>query len=314
MSDTKRFVGIDVSKTHLDAHLRPAGTTRRFPNTDAGVGELVGWVAGHSPTLVVLEATGGYERAVVAHLALAAQPVAVVNPARVREFAKAVGRLAKTDALDAAVLAEFGERLRPTPRPLPDADALRLQAILARRRQLIDLRTMERNRLAQASTASVRRSITAVLAVLDAEVGGADDELTAGLQASPVWAAKDDLLRSIPGVGEVLSRTLLTDLPELGTLTREQVAALVGVAPVNRDSGAMRGRRGIRGGRADVRAVVYMAALSARRFNPALRAFADRLAAAGKAAKVVLVAVARKLLVIANAVLRENRPWQPQGV
>lgn len=234
--------------------------------------------------------------------------MAIANPARVREFAKATGRLAKTDAVDAAVLAEFADRLRPEVRPLDDADTRKLQAIVARRRQLLEMRTMENNRLKTAAPA-VKPSIVAVLRVLDREAEGADRELGAAVEASPAWKAKDGLLRSIKGVGEVLSRTLLADLPELGTLSRERIAALVGVAPINRDSGAKSKRRTIGGGRASVRAVLCMASLSASRYNPALKAFAERLKAAGKTGKVVQIAVARKLLVIANAILRTNQPW-----
>lgn len=309
---TERFVGIDVSKNHLDVHVRPGGTARRFDNTDAGLDALVGFVRPVGPAAVLLEATGGYQRAAVAALSGAGLPVCVVNPARVREFAKASGRLAKTDAVDAAVLAEFGERMRPPVRPLPDADALRLQALLARRRQLVGMRTMEQNRRAVTTDPATKRSVEAVVAVLDEQVAGMDRDLAAAVDASPVWKAKDELLRTIPGIGRVVSRTLLADLPELGTLTREQVASLAGVAPVNRDSGRWSGKRGIAGGRSGVRTAVYMAALAARRWNPALRAFAERLTAAGKAAKVVLIAVARKLLVLANAILRDGRPWQPE--
>lgn len=299
------FVGIDVSKDHLDVHLRPAGLARRFDNTEAGHTELVAWLRERTPTLIVLEATGGYERALVGALSLAALPVAIANPARVREFAKATGRLAKTDAVDAAVLAD---RIRPDVRPLDDADTQKLQAIVARRRQILEMRTMENNRLKTAAP-TVKPSIVAVLRVLAREAERADQELAAAVEASPAWKAKDELLRSIKGVGEVLSRTLLADLPELGTLSRERIAALVGVAPINRDSGAKSKRRMIGGGRASVRSVLYMAALSASRYNPALKAFAARLKAAGKAGKVIQIAVARKLLVIANAILRTNQPW-----
>lgn len=299
------FVGIDVSKDHLDVHLRPAGLARRFDNTEAGHTELVAWLRERTPTLIVLEATGGYERALVGALSLAALPVAIANPARVREFAKATGRLAKTDAVDAAVLAD---RIRPDVRPLDDADTQKLQAIVARRRQILEMRTMENNRLKTAAP-TVKPSIVAVLRVLAREAERADQELAAAVEASPAWKAKDELLRSIKGGGEVLSRTLLADLPELGTLSRERIAALVGVAPINRDSGAKSKRRMIGGGRASVRSVLYMAALSASRYNPALKAFAARLKAAGKAGKVIQIAVARKLLVIANAILRTNQPW-----
>jgi transposase len=246
---------------------------------------------------------------VAAALAAAGVPVAVVNPRQVRDFAGATGRLAKTDALDAAVLAHFAEAVRPDPRPLPDADTRRLAELLDRRRQLSGMRTMESNRLAQATDRAVRRDIEDHLRWLDGRMDRADRDLAAAVEASPVWRANDDLLRSIKGIGPVVSRTLLAEFPELGTLTRQQVAALAGVAPVNRDSGRRAGRRFIAGGRAGVRTAVFQAALSARRHNPPLKAFADRLAAKGKAAKVVLIAVARKLLVIANAVLRDRRPW-----
>ena len=309
---SESFVGIDVSKDHLDVHVRPAGTARRFANTDAGLRQLAKFLTPIAPTLVVLEATGGYSRAVVAALAADRVPVVVLNPARAREFANALGRLAKTDAVDAAVPAEYADRIRPTPRPLPDADTLRLQALVARRRQVVEMRAMEGNRADPASDRAVKRSLSAVARALDKELERLDRDLAAAVEASPAWREKDELLRSIPGIGPVVSRTLLADLPELGTLTREQVAALVGVAPANRDSGRHTGRRSVRGGRASVRAAVYMGAMSARLHNPALKAFADRLAKAGKAGKAIITAVARKLVVIANAVLQKKSPWQPQ--
>lgn len=309
MTPAPCFVGIDVSKDHLDAHARPAGTAERFPNDPGGVAALAAWARARAPALVVLEATGGLEHPAAAALAAAGVPVAVVNPRQARDFARATGRLAKTDAIDAEVLARFAEQVRPPARPLPDADTRALAELLDRRRQLVGMRTAERNRLGVATAARVRRDIEAHLGWLDRRLADLDADLAAAVEASPVWRANDDLLRSIPGVGPQLSRTLLAGLPELGTLSREQVAALAGVAPVNRDSGRWTGRRSVAGGRAGVRGVLYMAALSARRFNPPLRAFADRLAAEGKAAKVVLIAVARKLLVIANAVLRDRKPW-----
>jgi transposase len=309
MSATQRFVGIDVSKDHLDVAVRPDGTHRTVPNTDEGFDQLVALLRPLAPALVVLEATGGYQRRVVAALSLAGLPVAVVNPARAREFARAAGRLAKTDAVDAATLAEFADRMRPPARPLPDAEAQKMQALLARRGQLVGMRTMERNRLGTASDRTVRRSIEAHLEWLDGQIGAAEEELGEAIEASEVWRAKDELLRSIPGIGPGTARTLLFELSELGTLTREQVAALAGVAPVNRDSGRWSGRRFIAGGRAGVRTAVYMATHAARKWNPALKAFADRLEEAGKPAKVVLIAVARKLLVIANAILRDQKPW-----
>lgn len=309
---TESFVGIDVSKDHLDVHVRPAGTARRFANTDAGHRAVLTFLAPFAPTLVVLEATGRHERAVVAALAADPIPVVVLNPARARQFAQAMGRLAKTDAVDAAVLAEYAERIRPTPRPRPDADTQRLQALVARRRQVVELRTMEANRTNPLTDRAVKRSLSAIGRALDKELERLDRDIAAVVEASPLWREKDELLQSIPGVGPVLSCTLMAEFPELGTLTREEVGALVGVAPMNNDSGQHRGRRSIRGGRAAVRAVLYMGAMSARLHNPVLKAFADRLQEAGKAGKVIITAVARKLVVIANAILQKNRPWQPQ--
>jgi transposase len=307
---TERFLGIDVSKDALDTHLRPEGTTRRFDNTPAGIASLVEWLTPLAPTLVVIEATGGYERPVVAALCLKGLPVSLVNPKRARDFAGALGRRAKTDELDAAVLAEFAQRVRPPVRPLADADTQELQALVARRNQLIEMRTMESNRLAGVASRPIRRSIETILRVLEKEIGKADGELTAAIEASPVWKAKDELLQSIPGIGPVTSRTLLADLPELGTLTREQVASLVGVAPVNRDSGRWNGKRFIAGGRAAVRRVLYLGSLAARQGNAVLAAFAERLEKAGKAPKVIRIALARKLVIIANAVLRDQKPWR----
>ena len=309
---TESFVGIDVSKDHLDIHVRPTGTARRFDNTDAGLRQLAKFLAPVAPALVALEATGAYSRAVVAALAADRHPLVVLNPARARQFAQALGRLAKTDAVDAAVLAEYADRVRPTPRPLPDADTVRLQALVARRRQLVEYRAMEGNRADPAADRAVKRSLSAVERTLEKEIERLDQDIAAAVEASPAWAAKDELLQSIPGIGPVVRRTLLAERPELGTLTREQVGALVGVAPMNRDSGRQHGRRAIRGGRRTVRAVVYMAALSARVHNPALKAFADRLKAAGKAGQVIITAVARKLVVIANAILQKSQSWQPQ--
>jgi transposase len=310
MSTIERFVGIDVSKDHLDVAVRPEGTHRRVPNTDEGLDQLVALLGPLGPTLVVLEATGGYQRRAVAALSLAGVPVAVVNPARAREFAKAAGRLAKTDAVDAAILAEFADRMRPPVRPLPDAEAQQMQALLARRGQLVGMRTMERNRLATATDRTVRRSLEAHLKWLEEQIDGTEKGLEEAIESSAVWKAKDELLQSIPGIGPGVARTLLFELPELGRLSREQIGALAGLAPVNRDSGRWAGKRFIAGGRAVVRTAVYMATHAARKWNPARKAFADRLAAAGKPPKVVLIAVARKLLVIANAILRDQKPWR----
>ncbi|MDY3556341.1 IS110 family transposase [Gemmata sp. JC717] len=309
MSTSDRFIGIDVSKDQLDVVVRPDGTHRRVPNTDDGFDQLVAWLRPLAPTLVVSEATGGYRRRVVAALAVAGVPVAVINPARAREFARAAGRLAKTGTVDAAMLAAFADRMRPPVRPIPDAEAQKMQALLARRGQLVGMRTMERNRLGSATDRTVRRSPEDHLAWLEEQIDGTEQELEQAIESSPVWKAKDELLQSIPGIGPAVSRTRLFEFPELGTLTREQIAALAGVAPMNRDSGRWTGKRFITGGRAVVRTAVYMATHAARKWNPALKAFADRLATAGKPPKVVLIAVARKLLVIANAILRTQKPW-----
>lgn len=306
---TERFAGVDVSKDSLDAHVRPDGAARRFANTPDGFDALLDWLRPLGVTLVVVEASGGYERPLLAALSLGGLPVALVNPKRVREFAKALGVLAKTDALDAAVLAQFGQAIRPPVWALPDADARTLQALLARRGQLVQMRAMEKNRLAGLTVARVRRSVQNVIRALDREIGAADRDLGDAIRACPAWAAKDELLQSIPGIGPTVSRTLLVEMPELGTLTREQAAALAGVAPMSRESGAYRGRRVIAGGRAVVRSMLYLAAHAARQGNAVLRAFADRLRAAGKPPKVVRIALARKLLIIANAVLRDNQAW-----
>jgi transposase len=310
---TAAFVGIDVSKDHLDVHVRPTGAAARLANDEPGVAALVARMATLAPALVVLEATGGYEAPAVAALAAAGLPVVAVNPRQARRFAEATGRLAKTDRLDAAALAHFAEAVRPDPRPLPDADTHALAALVARRRQLLDMRTAERNRLPLAAPA-VAKDIRAHVAWLDRRLAAADRDLAAAVQASPAWRATDDLLRSVPGVGPTVSRTLLAELPELGALSGRRIAALAGVAPVARDSGRKAGARRIAGGRAGARAALYMACLSAVRYNPALRAVYRRLRAAGKAAKVAQVAAMRKLLVILNAMVRDNRRWDPAAV
>jgi transposase len=304
------FAGIDVSKDHLDLAVLPSGPARRFTNDEAGRAALVAVLRPLAPALVVLEATGGLQAALAAALGVAGLPTAVVNPRQVRDFARALGRLAKTDALDADTLALFAERVRPEPRPLPDQAAAALDALLTRRRQLIEMRVAESNRLAAAPTPEVSRNLKKHIAWLDRQVQHLDSELDAAIQASPLWRARDDLLQSVPGVGPGLSRTLLAELPELGALNRQQIASLAGLAPRNRDSGRLRGRRSIGGGRAGVRSALYMASLSAARYNPELRAFYRRLRAAGKLAKVGLVAVARKLLTILNAMIRDHRRWQ----
>lgn len=306
----QRFLGIDVSKATLDVHLRPEGKVCRFDNTPDGIAALVTWAAPLTPTLIVLEATGGYQNAVVAALTLVGLPVSLVNPKRVRDFARALGRLAKTDTIDAAVLAEFADKVRPPTRPLDDADTQKFQALLARRGQLIGMRTAESNRLQTVIDRAIRRSIEAILRALNREIDRAERELDAAIQSSAVWKTKDELLQSIPGIGPVTSRTLIAEMSELGTLSGGEAAALAGLAPVNRDSGSWSGRRMICGGRAAVRRMLYLGSQAARQGNAVLRAFADRLQAAGKAPKVIRIALARKLLIIANAVLRDMKPWQ----
>ena len=309
MADILMFVGIDVSKAQLDIALRPTGPGWQVPNDDGGITLLVARLQAVDPTLIVLEATGGLELPVTLALAAAGLPVAVVNPRQTRDFAKATGQLAKTDALDARALAHFGEAIRPVPRPLPEAQAQELSALLGRRRQLVEMLTAEKNRLS-AAPAGLHPRIQAHLRWLEHERRDIDTEVGRRIRTSPVWRAKDDLLQSVPGVGPVLSHTLVAQLPELGTLTRQRIAALVGVAPLNRDSGTLRGRRSVWGGRACVRATLSMGALVAVRHNPVLKAFYDRLRIAGKPAKVALTACMRKLLTILNAMLTHQTPWQ----
>jgi len=307
------FVGIDVAKAQLDIALRPTGERWAVTNGEAGIAALVTRLQTIDPQLIVLEATGGYQRAVVAALAAAGLPIVVVNPRQARDFAKATGQLAKTDGLDARALAHFADAVRPTPRPLPDAQTEELRALLARRRQLIAMRTAEQNRLSGASQ-RLRVDIQAHITWLDTRVAALDDDLDTALRASPVWREHEALLRSVPGIGPVCTRTLLLDLPELGTLSRQRIAALVGVAPFNRDSGTLRGTRTVWGGRAPVRATLYMSTLVAVRYNPVLKGFYERLRAAGKAAKVALTACMRKLLTILNAMVKHQTSWQPREV
>jgi len=306
------FVGIDVAKATLDIATRPDGERWSVPNDEAGISALVARLRPLAPALIVLEATGGFETATVAAVATAGLAVVVAKPRQVRDFARATGQLAKTDVLDAQVLALFAERVRPEPRPLPDEAARGLDALLTRRRQLLEMRTAEQNRLGFAA-AAVRRDITQHIHWLERRLRDVDSDLEQVIRTSPLWRAKEDLLRTVPGVGPVVSRTLLGELPELGTLTHKQIAALVGVAPRARDSGTLRGKRMVWGGRAPVRAALYMGALVAARHNPVIRAFYARLRTAGKPAKVALVACMRKLLTILNAILRTGTPWRPIG-
>jgi transposase len=305
------FVGIDVSKAKLDVAIgdEPVFTVA---NTPEGHAALVERLVAVRPKRVLMEATGGLEAAVAATLYRAGLPVQVVNPRQARDFAKSMGYLAKTDVIDAKVLAHFAAAIKTEPRPIADEAARELDALLDRRRQLVGMRVMEENRKATAAK-RVLRDVESHLKWLQEHIEEIDRELDERIRSSPVWCPKDDLLRGIPGIGPVLSRTLLAGLPELGTVSHRRIAALVGLAPMADDSGQHRGVRRIVGGRRQVRSVLYMAALSARRFNPVLRALADRLTAAGKRPKVVLVAVARKLLVIANAILRSGTPWDPKA-
>lgn len=307
------YVGIDVSKATLDIAILPDSEQWTIGNTVRAVGKLVSRLKALSPALIVLEATGGIESPVMATLGAASLPVVAVNPRQVRDFAKATGRLAKTDKLDARVLALFGERVQPTPRPLPDVEAQELSALLARRRQFIAMLTAERNRLSRALP-RVQSGIEEHIGWMKEKLKKLDEELTQVLQRSPLWQAHEKLLRSVPGVGPVLTTTLLAELPELGSLDRKQIAALVGVAPLNRDSGVLRGKRTTWGGRAPVRAALYMAAVVATRFNPVIRSFYSRLLAAGKAKKLAITACMRKLITILNAMLKHHTAWKPTEV
>jgi transposase len=313
MVDVPCFVGIDVAKAQWDIALRPSGERWAVPNDADGVATLVDRLPPLHPTLMVLEATGGLERPATAALATAGLPVVVVNPRQARDFARATGQLAKTDALDARALAPFADVIRPTPRPLPDAQTQELRALLGRRQQLIVMRTAEQNRLAGVHE-RLRQDIEAHITWLNARLAPRDDDLETVLRASPLWRDNDDLLQSAKGIGPVCARTLLLELPELGTLTRQQIAALVGVAPLNCDSGTLRGRRTLWGGRAHVRTVLSMSTLVATRYNPRSKAFDERLLAAGKVKKVALTACMHKFLTILNAMLKHRTPWQSQEV
>jgi transposase len=307
---TTAFVGIDVAKDKLDVAVRPSAEQWVTPQTEEGLSTLVARLNGLGPALVVLEATGGYELPVAAALATAGVPVAVVNPRQVRAFARGLGQLAKTDALDAQVLARFAEVVQPTPRPLPEAQAQELSALLARRRQLVAMLVAERQRLATALPA-VRPHISRHIRFLEAELADLDRQLHEAVQASPLWREQEDLLRSAPGIGPTTALALLAEVPELGQLNRKKIAALVGVAPFPCDSGKLRGRRLVWGGRARVRSALYMATLVAVRHNPVLRSFYQRLCAAGKPKKVALTACMHKLLTILNAMLRQRTRWAP---
>lgn len=308
MASQSTFIGIDVSKASLDVAIRPTGESLRFDNDTSGIKKLITRLKSLKPALIVMEATGGMELPAAAAIQVAGLPLAVVNPRQARDFAKSTGKLAKTDALDAHALAHFAEAVRPEARPLPDEQTRELAELVSRRAQIVDMITMEKNRL-RTSPSKVRRRIKAHIAWLEKELYGTDDDLATAIKESPAWKAKDEILQSVPGVGPVVSSTLIADLPELGTLNKKQIAALVGVAPLNKDSGTYRGRRGIWGGRALVRSRLYMATITSVQHNSAIKAFYDRLMASGKKRKVAIVACMHKLLIILNSMLKNKTRW-----
>lgn len=313
MKIEERLVGIDVSKAELEVCALPSEQFWKAPNDEAGRRALVERLRELSPTLIVMEATGGYEAAVAMGLVAAGLPVVVMNPRPVRDFAKAAGKLAKTDRIDAHILALFGQVMRPPVRPLKDEQSRELDALLMRRRQMVDMLTMEKNRLAQA-TARVRKSIRAHILWLKKRLDDVDGELKTLIHSTPVWREKDAVLQSTPGVGSIVSTALLAQLPELGKLNRRQISALVGVAPLNNDSGNHKGQRRIWGGRAMLRSLLYMATLAAIRCNPVIKAFHAKLKTAGKKPKVAIVACMRKLLTILNTMLKNMTPWCDKSV
>lgn len=304
------FVGIDVSKDRLDVHLRPSGEAFSVARDGKGLEELVERLQAAGPALVVVEATGGFEVTVAAAIGGGGLPLAVVNPRQIRQFAGAIGRLAKTDALDAEVIARFAEQVRPAVRPIPDEATRALGELVARRRQIIEMIVAEGHRRRQLTRRRLLKGIDRHLAALQKELTELEQDIDDEIRGSPAWRDKEDLLISVPGIGRTIARTLIAELPEIGTIGPKQLAALVGLAPFNRDSGKMRGQRHIRFGRATVRSALYMAAVTAIRCNATLKTFAARLRAKGKRPKVVLIAVARKLLTALNAMLRDARPWQ----
>jgi len=306
----ERFVGIDVAKDKLDVHVRPTDEAFVVARDHKGLAELVKRLEALSPSLVLLEATGGFERMVAAAVAGAQLPLVVINPRQIRDFARASGRLAKTDAIDAAVIARFAEAMRPQPRAIPDEQAQALDELIGRRRQILEMIVAEAARKRSTASKRIAREIDRHLAYLQKLLTEIDCDLDEAIRSSPAWRETEDLITSVPGVAKRTARTLIAELPELGQLSRRQIASLVGVAPVNRDSGKMRGKRTIKGGRAQVRSALYMAALTAARCNPVLKLAYQRLRAAGKPAKLALIAIARRLLVILNAVVRDRTPWR----
>ena len=306
-----KFVGIDVSKTHLDVFSAPDRSSHRLENSTDGASRLLKMLPTPGTALIVVEATGGYEREVVGALVADGHRVAVVNPRQVRDFARALNILAKTDRIDAAVLAEFAEKVQPIPRE-KQGEIEELRELVARRRQLVEHRTAEKNRIALGVTRLVRKSILGLIGAINKDIKAIDKGILECMKSDDDWRNRYEQLKSVPGIGDQTAATLVAELPELGNLTRQQVAALVGVAPFNRDSGQFKGRRMVWGGRKSVRNVLYMAALSAKKHNPVIAAFAARLHAAGKPPKVVITACIRKLVVILNAMVKENQEWQPR--
>jgi transposase len=304
------FVGIDVAKDRLDIHVRPSGEAFALARDGEGVANLVERLRAMAPTLIVIEATGGFEQVVAGALAAAGLPVVVVNPRQIRDFAKALNRLAKTDRIDADTMSLFGERVRPELRRLPDEQARLLGELVARRRQVVEMIVAEANRARLLESKWLKKRIERHRASLQKELTEIDAELDDAIRGTPIWRETEDLLKSVPGVGDRLARTLIAELPELGQLDRKKIAALVGVVPFNRDSGTLRGKRTIWGGRATIRATLYMAALVASRHNPVIASFYRRLLAAGKPKKLALTACMRKLLTIVNAMIRDRTPWQ----
>lgn len=305
-------IGIDVAKATLDLHVLPTGQTQTLPNTQAGHEQLKKLLPRPATCLIVLEATGGFEREVVADLTDAGYRVAVINPKRARDFAKALGLLAKTDRIDAKVLALFAEKVQPAPSVKTPEKQAEIQQLVARRRQLIDLKTQESNRWDVTHAKAARTSIQAVINTLEAEIRGIEKAIETLLESDDDWQHKIQLIQSVPGLGAVTATTVIADVPEIGKLNRQQISALIGLAPFNRDSGAMKGKRSISGGRKSVRCVLYMAAIAARRSNPVIKAFANRLAQHGKPFKVIITACMRKLLVILNSIVKSGQPWMPQ--
>ena len=304
-------VGIDISRDSLEVHIRPAAEAFSVPRDDNGMDQLVQRLQPLEPALVVLEATGGFETIVAAALSTAGLPVVIVNPAQVRAFARALGKRAKTDPIDAAVIAAFAEATNPQVRPLPDETSRLFASLLARRRQIVQMIVAERQRAHAPSSSKLKQSVARLLKALERELKLLNQEIDDAVRRSPAWREKEDLLKSVPGIGSIISRTLLADLPELGSCSRKEIASLAGLAPFTRQSGQWRGKSFIGGGRPVVRTVLYLGAMSAVRFNPTLRSFYERLLAAGKPKNAALVAVARKLLTILNAILRDHRPWVP---